>query len=201
MQHHYIAVVFLINAFLELTANTYYNDLVERCKLGDHRSYNQLYEQYAKAMFSTCYRLLNNFAEAEDILQESFSEAFRHLEDFQYKSSFGAWLKQIVINKSINHLKKKKLDWIELTPDSADQIIEDEQVDEESIELRVKDIRDCIQELPTGYRTVLTLYLLEGYDHEEISEILRISHSTTRSQYKRAKEKLLTILKNLKKYE
>ena len=93
---------------MELAAEIELHPLVEKCKQGDTRSYSELYQQYSRAMFSTCYRLLNNIADAEDILQESFTDAFRHLHNFEYKSSFGAWLKQIVVNKCVNHLRQKK---------------------------------------------------------------------------------------------
>ena len=184
---------------MELTANLYYNDLVERCKQGDVRSYGQLYNQYAKAMFSTCFRLLNDHAEAEDVLQEAFTEAFRHLDNFQYKSSFGAWLKQIVINKAINHLRKKKLALAELNEQVHEAVIEEDPVDETEIEYKITEIKKAIQLLPPGYRAVVSLYLLEGYDHEEISEILGISYSTTRTQYKRAKDKLIALVKSAQK--
>jgi RNA polymerase sigma-70 factor (ECF subfamily) len=147
-------------------------------------------------MFSTCYRLLNDFAAAEDVLQESFTDAFRHLEHFEYKSSFGAWLKQIVINKCITHLRKNKIKWIDMEASEADKLPEEDQVDENEIEFKVQEIKQAIQQLPNGYRTVLTLYLLEGYDHEEISQILGIAHSTTRTQYKRAKDKLIHLIKH-----
>lgn len=181
---------------MELTANIYYNDLVERCKQGDNRSYTDLYGRYCQAMFSTCYRLLNDRTEAEDVLQESFADAFRHLNNFEYKSSFGAWLKQIVINKCINHLRKRKLAFTELNEAVTESHMEPEGVDEKEIEFKVLEIKKAIQLLSTGYRTVLSLYLLEGYDHEEIAEILGITHSTARTQYKRAKDKLIALLKN-----
>jgi RNA polymerase sigma-70 factor (ECF subfamily) len=180
---------------LELTANSYYNAVVERCKNGDSRGYSELYHQYSRAMFSTCFRLLNNFPEAEDVLQEAFTDAFRHLHSFQYKCSFGGWLKQIVVNKCISHLRKNKIKFIEIGPAIADEIPENEETNEVDIQLQVQDVKDAIQQLPNGYRTVLSLHLLEGYDHEEISEILGITHSTSRTQYKRAKDKLLLILK------
>ncbi len=180
---------------MELTATNYYNPLVERCKNGDSRSYSELYHQYCKAMFSTCYRLLNNFSEAEDVLQEAFTDAFKHLHSFEYKSSFGAWLKQIVVNKCISHLRKSKIKFIEIENTSISDIPQDEEVNEADIEYKVKEVKEAIQQLPNGYRTVLSLYLLEGYDHEEIAEILAITHSTARTQYKRAKDKLICILK------
>ena len=182
---------------MELTATKYFNPLVERCKKGDNRSFSELYHQYCKAMFSTCYRLLNNFPEAEDVLQEAFTDAFRHLHSFEHKSSFGAWLKQIVVNKCITHLRKNKIKFIEIGEASIEDLPgEEEEINESEIECRIQEVKEAIQQLPTGYRTVLSLYLLEGYDHEEIAEILGITHSTTRTQYKRAKDKLLLILKN-----
>jgi RNA polymerase sigma-70 factor (ECF subfamily) len=160
------------------------------------RSYTDLYDQYAQAMFSTCYRLLNDRMEAEDVLQEAFSDAFRHLGSFEYKSTFGAWLKQIVINKCINHLRKKKIAFSELNENLGETYTEEAPVDESAIEFKVLEIKKAIQLLSDGYRTVLSLYLLEGYDHEEIAQILGITHSTTRTQYKRAKDKLIALLKN-----
>jgi len=143
--------------------------------------------------------LLNDHAEAEDVLQEAFTEAFRHLDNFQYKSSFGAWLKQIVINKAINHLRKKKLALAELNEQVHEAVIEEDPVDETEIEYKITEIKKAIQLLPPGYRAVVSLYLLEGYDHEEISEILGISYSTTRTQYKRAKDKLIALVKSAQK--
>ena len=180
---------------MELAAEIELHPLVEKCKQGDTRSYSELYRQYSRAMFSTCYRLLNNIADAEDILQESFTDAFRHLHNFEYKSSFGAWLKQIVVNKCVNHLRQKKMVLVDLEKSTISHLPDDDPEDEEKIFLQVAAIKRAVQELPTGYRTVLCLYLLEGYDHDEIADILGVASSTTRTQYKRAKEKLLQILK------
>ena len=180
---------------MELTAKTYYNPLVERCKNGDNRSYSELYHQYSRAMFNTCFRLLNNFPESEDVLQEAFTDAFRHLHSYEYKSTFGAWLKQIVVNKCITHLRKNTIKLIEIGNTAADEVPDEEEINETDIQFKVNEVKDAIQLLPNGYRTVLSLYLLEGYDHEEIAEILGITHSTVRTQYKRAKDKLLLTLK------
>ena len=182
---------------LELTATIHQHaDLVERCKQGDSRTYKELYNHYSKAMFNTSLRILNNAAEAEDVLQEAFLDAFRNIQSFQNRSSFGAWLKQIVVNKSINQLKKKKIDFIEMEKAGVEEWTEDDGPDEKDTQMQVNKVIKAIQLLPHGYRTVLTLYLLEGYDHEEISEILGVAESTTRTQYIRAKQKLLTLLKN-----
>jgi len=105
-------------------------------------------------------------------------------------------LKQIVVNKSVTHLRRKKQDWIDIESAALPEIKEEDVVDETEIRYQVNQVLKGIQQLPNGYRTVLSLYLLEGYDHEEISEILGISHSTVRTQYIRAKERLLGILKH-----
>jgi RNA polymerase sigma factor (sigma-70 family) len=180
---------------LELTANIIRDELVERCKAGDSPSYELLYRNYAKAMFNTSLRIVNNRADAEDVLQESFLDAFRTLHDFSYRSTFGAWLKKIVINKSINLLRKRKAVLVDMEVAEAQDLSVDDPVNEEEIQYQVEEVKKMILRLPDGYRTVLSLYLLEGYDHEEISQILSISHNTVRTQYVRAKQKLLTIIK------
>jgi RNA polymerase sigma-70 factor (ECF subfamily) len=180
---------------LELTANIIRDELVERCKQGDPQSFQTLYRQYSKAMFNTSLRIVNNSADAEDVLQESFLDAFRSLHDFHYRSTFGAWLKKIVINKSINILRKRRNGLVDMENSELQGVPEEEPVNEAEIQYRVEEVKKSITRLPDGYRTVLSLYLLEGYDHEEISQILNISHNTVRTQYVRAKQKLLTIIK------
>ena len=180
---------------MELTATLVRDELVERCKLGDTASYETLYQRYAKAMYNTSLRIVNNTADAEDVLQEAFLDAFRSLNDFNYHSTFGAWLKRIVINKSINILRKRKMHLVELEQSNVHAITEDERLDENELQFKVEQVKKAIQKLADGYRTVLSLYLLEGYDQEEISEILGITHNTVRTQYIRAKQKLLMILK------
>ena len=180
---------------MELTANIVRDELVERCKLGDHQGYEMLYQQYSKAMYNTSLRIVNNTADAEDVLQEAFIDAFRSLNDFHYRSTFGAWLKRIVVNKSINILRKRKLNLVDIDKTSVYELIEEERTDEEELQYKVDEIKKAIKKLPDGYRTVLSLYLLEGYDQEEISEIMGITHNTVRTQYIRAKHKLLYLIK------
>jgi RNA polymerase sigma-70 factor (ECF subfamily) len=157
-------------------------------------AYRLLYERYAKAMFNTALRIAGNRADAEDILQESFTDAFVQLRSFENKSTFGAWLKQIVVFKSITLLKKRRISFADLE-NQAEELAEEEPLDETETELTVQGVKKAMSQLPDGYRAVLSLYLLEGYDHEEIAEIMRISHSTVRTQYKRGKQKLLQLLK------
>ena len=182
---------------MELAVLPQRDEMIERCLQGDRLGYRELYDRYAKAMYNTCLRILNNATEAEDVLQESFTEAFKNLEKFEYRTSFGGWLKQICINRSINQLRKRKVEWVDIERVAGyDQVEALPPVDEESINYKVLQVKKAIMQLPDGYRTVLNLYLLEGYDHEEIAEILHVAESTTRTQYKRAKQKLLQILKD-----
>lgn len=180
---------------MELTAPILHDELVERCKQGDAQSYAALYQKYAKAMYNTSLRIVNNTGDAEDVLQESFTDAFGSIEAFQYKSTFGAWLKKIVINKSINCLRKRKIDLIDIEKTNLGHLSEEETLDESGLQMKVEEIKKSVRLLPNGYRTVLSLYLFEGYDQEEIAEILKVSHATVRTQYMRAKQKLLGILK------
>lgn len=180
---------------MELTVLPQHDELIERCKRGEAAGYKELYQLYARAMFNTCLRIVNDFTEAEDVLQESFAEAFKNLHSFEYRTSFGGWLKQICINRSINQLKKRKVNWVDIDATDTHNYPEETFIDENEIRLKVEAVKKSIMQLPDGYRTVLTLYLLEGYDHEEIAEILNVATSTTRTQYKRAKQKLLQLLK------
>jgi RNA polymerase sigma factor (sigma-70 family) len=180
---------------LELTAPIQTDELVERCRQGDKQSFGELYQKYAKAMYNTSLRIVNHTADAEDVLQESFLDAFAAIESFAYKSTFGAWLKRIVINKSINALRKRKMDIIDIEKTPAIHMAEEETYDEETIKFKVEEVKRAVKDLPNGYRTVLSLHLFEGYDQEEIAEILKISHATVRTQYMRAKQKLLLLIK------
>jgi RNA polymerase sigma factor (sigma-70 family) len=180
---------------LELTEPILHDELVERCKKGDTRAFSEIYQKYAKAMYNTSLRIVNHTGDAEDVVQEAFTDAFRSLEDFSYKSTFGAWLKRIVINKSINQLRKRKMDLIDIDKTNVGNLQEEDGPDELGIQLKVEDIKKAVGLLPNGYRTVLTLYLFEGYDQEEIAEILQVSHATVRTQYMRAKKRLLQYIK------
>jgi RNA polymerase sigma factor (sigma-70 family) len=172
--------------------------LVERCLAGDRRAQQEIYQRYAKAMFNVCMRIVNNYAEAQDVMQDSFVNAFRHLGTFKAESTFGAWLKRIVVNGAIAHMKKKRLDLVPLTPTVARTLGEDDPghhgfTDDED-RYQVESVRRAVQQLPDGYRTVLTLYIFEGYDHGEIADIMGITESTSKSQFNRAKAKLKDIL-------
>jgi len=159
---------------------------------GSRAAQFELYKLYAKAMYNVALRILNYEEEAEDVLQEAFLDAFTRIVDFRQETTFGLWLKQIVINKSINYLRKRKMEFV--STDEISEVPDEDSFDDSEIQLQAEEIRKAITHLPDGYRVVLSLYLLEGYDHEEIAHILKISENTSRTQYMRAKKKLKSIL-------
>ena len=165
-----------------------HDDLLARCKAGERDAHYSVYKLYSRSMFNVSYRITGRQEDAEDATQEAFISAFRNLHNYRADATFGAWLKRIVVNKSINVLKKRKH---ELMPEDEQwDVAETEEPAEYKEELTIERVKKAIEELPDGYRTVLSLYLLEGYDHQEISEILGITESTSKSQLNRAKGKL-----------
>lgn len=178
---------------MELAIYSDIQELVDKSLKGDTRSFQVLYQTHAKAMFNTALRILGNAADAEDILQDSFLDAFKNLNKFSGQSTFGAWIKQIVIYKSINLLKKKKVPFVEIGNGALD--MEEAHNEDPGWEsMQIEAIRKAMQRLPDGFRTVLSLYLFEGYDHEEIAVILGVAHATVRTQYVRGKKKLLDLI-------
>ncbi|MGB4839186.1 MAG: sigma-70 family RNA polymerase sigma factor [Saprospiraceae bacterium] len=166
--------------------------MIEGCIAGKRDAQYQLYKKYCKAMFNICLRMVNDVNEAEDVLQNAFVDVFSKLKMFRYESTPGAWIKRIVVNNCINHIRSKKMNLVasENIPELAEENHDNE------IQLNVSLIKNAIQKLPEGYRTIFCLYSMEGYDHSEISEILKISESTSKSQYSRARAKLYEILKS-----
>ena len=147
-------------------------------------------------MYNIAMRILNNEDEAADVLQEAFIDAFGRIADFRQETTFGLWMKQIVINKSISQLRKRRIELISIDDTDVESIPDEEVPDSDEMEFQVRQVRAAIQQLPDGYRVVLSMYLLEGYDHEEISHILRISENTSRTQFMRARRKLADMLRN-----
>jgi RNA polymerase sigma-70 factor (ECF subfamily) len=142
-------------------------------------------------MFNVSIRIVKVKEDAEDVIQDSFTDAFKHLDTFKYQSTFGSWLKRIVVNKSINYLKIKRIPLVSIDEQEY-WISEPDEVDEKQLD--VSKIKTAINRLPNGYQTIINLYLIEGYDHKEIGDILEISVSTSKSQYHRAKKKLVELI-------
>ncbi len=164
--------------------------MIDRCKAGEREAQYQLYKLYYKSMYSTSVRIVNNAEDAEDVMQEAFLSAFKKISTYEGKVSFGAWLKKIVVNRSLDYLKKRKVVFEEIN----ERVVNEESPMMETRDVDIPKLKKAISQLPEGYRVVLSLYLLEGYDHDEISEILGISNSSSRSQLLRAKIKLKDLI-------
>lgn len=177
---------------MEASQTDRHTELVLACKRGDRQAQFKLYELYAKAMYNTALRIVKNEDEAADVLQDAFVDAFSRLDGFRQESTFGLWMKQIVINKSISAIRKRKIEFLSLT--GNEEIVDEDNYNEEQLNYQVEAIRQAIDQLPDGYRIVLTLHLIEGYDHEEIAHILRINKATSRSQFMRGKRRVLAQL-------
>jgi len=166
--------------------------IIAGCLHNDAASQRELFNRYSPKMLSVCYRFAQNREDAEDILQEGFIKVFTQMHTFQNKGSFEGWVRRIMVHTSINFLKKYKKFTESLDLTSAENL----EVKEESIAsiMQSKQVVECIRQLPIGYKTVLNLFAIEGYSHREISILLDIEESTSRSQYTRAKNMLSNIL-------
>jgi len=177
-----------------------HQNLVEACEKGDRKAQFELYRLYNAAMYNTTLRIVRDPDDAEDVMQEAFLKAFLKIGTYRGEVSFGAWLKRIVVNKSLDFLRLRKerisledLSEVEEIPEDTPCFIE--------VAYSAAEIKEAVYALPEGYRIVLSLILLEGYDHEEVSEILQISNATSRTQYHRAKKKLVELLKKTEKQD
>jgi len=182
-------------------SGTYYPKhlkLVEACKKGDRKAQFELYRLFNKAMYNTTLRIVRDPDDAEDVMQEAFLKAFSRIGTYRGEVSFGAWLKRIVVNKSLDFLRLQRE---HLSLEEVSEVVEIPEDNPCLIEVAYSadDIRRAIFALPEGYRVVLSLILLEGYDHEEVSEILKITNATSRTQYHRAKKRLAELLKKTEK--
>lgn len=175
---------------------THIDELLEQCRRGDERAQMKVYNKYSKAMYNVALRIVKDSAEAEDIMQECFLKAFKNLNSFEGTSTFGAWLKKIVVNHSISVYNKNTKyqevqysDQFKYAAEESSGIAEDEEQNP-----KVKMILKTMESLKENYRVALTLHLIEGYDYEEISEVLNITYANCRTTISRAKESLRTKL-------
>jgi RNA polymerase sigma-70 factor (ECF subfamily) len=174
-------------------------DLVDRSLARERQAQQQLYQRYSRAMFNVCLRLMGSHADAEDMLQEAFVDAFQNLHRYHREVAFGAWLKRLTINRCLKTLEKRRVLTDSLEDYSIEHLAGSEpaqlslDMDDES-RFSMDMIRKAIAALPDGYRVVFSLYAVEGYDHEEIAQIMNISESTSKSQYHRAKTKVRSLL-------
>lgn len=171
-----------------------HQSIIDLCKKKDAKAQMQLYNLYSKAMFLIAYRYVKDRFLAEDVMQDSFIKAFKNIDSYKNEVAFGAWLKRIVINQSIDELKKNKIELVAIN-EEVYRVKDDDDWNVES-NISVNKVAEVINSLKEKYRLVLTLYLLEGYDHQEISEILNITENTSRTHLLRAKNQLKEQLKN-----
>lgn len=166
--------------------------ILQGCLKNQPTAQQELYSRYSPKMLAVCYRFGRNREDAEDMLQEGFIRVFTQIHQFQSKGSFEGWIRRIIVHTCINHLKKHKKfnDSVDITQAHTLMVREDSVP---SI-IQAKQVIECIRSLPLGYRTVLNLFAIEGYSHREISVMLDIEESTSRSQYTRAKAMLEQIL-------
>ena len=179
-------------------------DIIEQCKQNNRKAQLQLYNQYCDGMYVVAKRFLKDAHDAEDVVQEAFIKAFTKLHQYKAEVTFGAWLKRIVVNKSIDFLKSKKQRLVDLEEVHL-KVIDADDDDKWLVgdAVTINDVKKAIEKLPDKYQYVLMLYLIEGYDHQEISEILNISEIASRTQLSRGKVKLqelLTIKKDGTRY-
>ena len=166
--------------------------LLRLCKEGKQTAQMEVYNRYYKAMYNTALRIVKNSAEAEDVMQESFLNAFTKLHTFKGEVTFGSWLKRIVINNSIYHFRKQQKK-NEVAIDDILYKVEDNDVnasDHGDTELKAQKVMETMKRLKDNYRISLTLHLVEGYDYEEISKIMNMSYANCRTTISRAKESL-----------
>lgn len=169
------------------------HELVAKARTGDRLAQKFLYQRFSGPLYNTSLRMLKNQPEAEDVLQESFIQAFKNLDKFKGESALGSWLHRITINKCLECIRKRRYQyfsideqWKELTDEAEEEIPDMKVVNEE------------IKKLPNGCREIFCLYLLEGYQHDEIAHHLNINISTSKTQYRRAKMMLRERLKNFR---
>lgn len=164
------------------------NEIIRRIKGGDQVAFANVYESHAVQVYNTIHRLVNHTGEAEDIMQECFITVYNSIGKFEQRSSLSTWINRIAINQSIDALRRRKAKFVE--PDDRLAESDDDSVDEAEHEMKVEDVKKAIMDLPDGYRTITSLYLLDGIPQAEIAMMLDISHSTVRTQYKKAKDQI-----------
>lgn len=175
---------------MNLTAEITLDEQVELCREGNRQAYYNIYNRYARPMLNSSMRVLNNLADAEDVVQEAFIDAFNSLEKFTYKSSFEAWIRRIVINKSVNLLRKKKIKWVDAELANINSGPE-QGPDEDDFNADIDKIKQAIATLPENYRVIFNLFVIDGLKQEEIAALLNISHNNVRTIYHRARKKVI----------
>lgn len=175
-------------------------ELISLCRQKNQKAQFEIYNRYCKAMYNVAYRIVKDAHFAEDVMQEGFLKAFTKIDDYRQEVAFGAWLKRIIINYSIDFYKKQnnfKTDDFEKVLYKVEDDTNFNETDVDFNDLKVNQVLKTIESLKDNYRMVLTLHYIEGYDQEEITEILNISYANCRTTISRAKESLRKKLEEL----
>ena len=164
--------------------------LVRDCLKGKSKAQRELYELFAEVMLGVCYRYTRSMRDAEDVLQEGFMKVFHHLKQYKQEGELGAWIRRIMVNTALNYLKRhrKYQEEMYFTEEYMHPVVEEDPV----VSLQARELADLIRQLPQGYQVIFNLHAIEGYSHVEIGEMLGISDGTSRSQYSRARNLLIT---------
>lgn len=167
-------------------------ELIRKCQQKSRRAFEELYKKFSPFVYGICLRYAKDRDEAQDILQDCFIKVMERIGEFKFQGSFEGWLQRMAVNESLNHLK---LMWNSVQEIADDDTTEDESADIVS-DMSAKELVEAISKLPDGYRTIFNMYVVEGYQHNEIAEILNIKEATSRSQLKKAREQLILIISN-----
>lgn len=166
--------------------------LIEGCRKGSRSAQLALYKQFAQRLYVACLRIVGNAPEAEEAMQDAFLKVFTRLDQYHDGQCFEAWMHRIAVHTAIDYVRRQKPEAEELSDNYIEPVTDE--IDEETIRYSVDQVKKACCQLPAGYRVILSLYLFEGYDMEEIASILQIKPPSVRSQYLRAKRKLLDII-------
>jgi len=169
--------------------------LLVACQKGNHKAQLEIYKRYHKAMYNVALRILNNSFDAEDVMQEGFLSAFTKLESFKGEVTFGAWLKRIIINASLQLIRKRKENTVTLN-ENVNHLIDDEPASLDFSQVQVAQVLEAIAKLKDNYRIAISLHLIEGYDYEEMTAIMETSYDNCRALVSRAKAKIRKQLVN-----
>lgn len=200
MRHNYFCFVILMKANQSMLFLRE-EDLIKECKKNSYTAQMQMYNLYKRQVYNASWRILKNKQDAEDAMQESFIKGFQKIDQIKEDANIGAWFNRIAVNHSLDVIRKRNKHWLEDVDEYEVEDKEDENGFFENVTIPVQFIKNCIESLNEKYRLILTLYLIEDYNHREISEQLQLKESTVRNQYRRGKLQLIELIKKNKNHE
>jgi RNA polymerase sigma-70 factor (ECF subfamily) len=171
-----------------------YTNLVKECIREIPAAQRQLYDHFAETMLGVCYRYTKSLTDAEDVLQDGFVKVFKNLHQYKFQGELGGWIRRIMVTTSLNFLKKNSRYRHEFSFENEN--LHPVANDNPELKITRKELADLIRQLPVGYQTVFNLYAIEGYSHGEIGVLLGINEGTSRSQYARARNLLISWMEN-----